>query len=112
MKNDKLYVFCKKELTKEAKEYGLKFDWGVKMWYIPANTSIENIEKLFSLEISLYGRNASAGYMDYTYVIEAPKFLDIGDNGELSSLRPMSECKGEILYEYDEIINLFKKHIE
>ena len=81
------------------------------MWYIPANTSIENIEELFSLEISLYGRNTTAGYMDYTYTIQAPKFLEFHDNGELRNLRPMSEFIEEILYEYDEVINLFKKYL-
>ena len=73
----KLYIFCKYEMMDKAKALGVKYDFDVKLNYIPNTVSRETVKKLLELEIKLYGRYTTVGYEDYTYKIAVPKFIHI-----------------------------------
>jgi hypothetical protein len=106
MRNGKLYIFCKKELREDAKKYGIKFDWNLKLWYIPKEIEIENLKKLMNLTISLYGRCTSAGYQDYKYEIVIPLMLYIDENGEVDSYMISNVGGG---YNKKAVFKLFEK---
>jgi hypothetical protein len=102
VRNGKLYIFFKNELRAEAKKYGIKFDWNIRVWYIPEGIRKEDLEKLLTLSITLYGHQSSVGYMNYVYKIEVPKFLCIDDDTGVIK-------NGRGSYKKEKVIELFFK---